>query len=58
MAGSHDYPDPSNRIVGYAIDSRMKASLAVSALRNAVTRRDPVGTPSLLPVLGVKIEGC
>lgn len=34
----------SNRIVGYSIDSRMKASLAVSALRMAVTRRDPVGT--------------
>ncbi|MFI6400504.1 IS3 family transposase [Rhodococcus coprophilus] len=34
----------SNRIVGYSIDSRMKASLAVSALRNAVAQRKPVGT--------------
>ena len=29
----------SNRIVGYSIDSRMKSSLAVQALENAVTRR-------------------
>nr|WP_087587241.1 IS3 family transposase [Prescottella equi] len=34
----------SNRIVGYSIDSRMKASLAVSALRNAVGQRTPSGT--------------
>ena len=34
----------SNRIVGYSIDSRMKASLAVAALRNAVALRDPAGT--------------
>ncbi|EHK85180.1 integrase catalytic subunit [Rhodococcus pyridinivorans AK37] len=34
----------SNRIVGYSIDSRMKASLAVSALRNAVGQREPVKT--------------
>lgn len=34
----------SNRIVGYSIDSRMKASLAVNALRNAVDRRRPTGT--------------
>ena len=34
----------SNRIVGYSVDSRMKASLAVSALRMAITRRDPAGT--------------
>jgi transposase InsO family protein len=34
----------SGRIVGYSIDSRMKASLAVSALRNAVRMRDPAGT--------------
>ena len=32
----------SNRIVGYSIDSRMKASLAVTALRSAVTRRGTV----------------
>ena len=29
----------SNRIVGYSIDERMKASLAVAALRNAVAIR-------------------
>lgn len=34
----------SNRIVGYSIDSRMKASLAVRALQNAVDQRHPVGT--------------
>jgi len=34
----------SNRIVGYSIDSRMKATLAVSALSNAVALRDPAGT--------------
>ena len=32
----------SNRIVGYSIDSRMKASLAVTALRSAVARRGMV----------------
>ncbi len=31
----------SNRIVGYSIDSPMKAHLAVAALRNAVQRRRP-----------------
>ncbi len=31
----------SNRIVGYSIDSRMKASLAVAALRNAIALRRP-----------------
>jgi putative transposase len=34
----------SNKIVGYCIDSRMKSSLAVAALRNAVALRDPVAT--------------
>lgn len=34
----------SNRIVGYSIDERMKASLAVAALRNAVGLRAPAGT--------------
>ena len=34
----------SGRIVGYSIDSRMKASLAVAALRHAITRRSPAGT--------------
>ena len=32
----------SNRIVGYSIDSRMKSSLAVAALNNAVARRGDV----------------
>lgn len=31
----------SNRIVGYAIDSRMPAALAVTALRTAIARRGP-----------------
>ena len=34
----------SNKIVGYSIDSRMKSSLAVAALRNAVALRAPVAT--------------
>lgn len=34
----------SKRIVGYSIDARMKASLAVNALRMAIDRREPVGT--------------
>jgi transposase InsO family protein len=34
----------SNRIVGYSIDARMTASLAVSALRNAIALRSPAGT--------------
>jgi putative transposase len=34
----------SNRIVGYSIDTRMKASLAVAAVRNAISLRSPVGT--------------
>lgn len=34
----------SNRIVGYSIDSRIKASLAVAALRNAVALRSTLGT--------------
>lgn len=34
----------SNRIVGYSIDSRMKASLAVSALVNAVKLRSSTAT--------------
>ena len=33
----------SNRIVGYAIDERMTAQLAVTALRTAVARRRPTG---------------
>jgi transposase InsO family protein len=34
----------SNRIVGYACDQRMTAQLAVHALRQAIARRQPVGT--------------
>ena len=34
----------SNKIVGYSIDSRMKASLAVAAARNAISQRDIDGT--------------
>jgi putative transposase len=34
----------SNRIVGYSMDSRMTAGLAVSALRNAIALRSPEGT--------------
>ena len=36
----------SNRIVGYSIDSRMKASLAVTALRNVISLRSPIDTVS------------
>ena len=34
----------SNRIVGYSMDARMTAQLAVSALRNAIALRGPAGT--------------
>ena len=34
----------STRLVGYSIGERMTADLAVSALRNAIALRDPVGT--------------
>jgi len=34
----------SNRIVGYSLDSRMTASLAVAALRNAIGLRSPTNT--------------
>ena len=34
----------SNRIVGYSIDERMKASLAVAAMRNAISLRSPSAT--------------
>ena len=36
-------PKDSNRIVGYSIDSPMKARLAVQALDNAVARRAATG---------------
>ena len=34
----------SNKIVGYSIDSRMKSSLAASAIRNAIALRSPAET--------------
>ena len=34
----------SNKIVGYSINERMKASLAVSAMRNAIALRSPEAT--------------
>lgn len=34
----------SNKIVGYSIDTRMKASLARAAMRNAIALRAPSGT--------------
>ena len=34
----------SNRVVGYSMDARMTAGLAVSALRNAIALRSPAGT--------------
>jgi putative transposase len=34
----------SNRIVGYALDDRMTAQLAVAALRTAIARRQPTDT--------------
>ncbi|PNI09506.1 IS3 family transposase [Arthrobacter sp. AFG7.2] len=34
----------SGRIVGYSMDARMKSSLAVAALENAVRARNPAGT--------------
>ncbi|MUU69725.1 IS3 family transposase [Pseudarthrobacter sp. GA104] len=34
----------SGRIVGYSMDSRMKSSLAVAAVENAVRSRNPAGT--------------
>ncbi len=34
----------AGKIVGYSIDSRMKASLAVAALRNAISLRSPAAT--------------
>jgi transposase InsO family protein len=39
----------SNKIVGYSIDSRMKARLAVAALENAIARR---------AVTGADVAGC
>ena len=34
----------SNKIVGYSIDTRMKSSIARSAMRNAIAVRSPAGT--------------
>lgn len=39
----------SNRIVGYSIDARTTAQLAVTALRTAVARRQPTGVVVALP---------
>lgn len=33
----------SNKIVGYSIDTRMKSSLAMAAMRNAIALRSPEG---------------
>jgi transposase InsO family protein len=58
----------SGRIVGYSMDSRMKASLAVSALRNAISLCSPAGTviihsdpgrgPRRVPILGPTRRRC
>jgi putative transposase len=42
----------SNRIVGYSMDGRMTAGLAVSALRNAIALRSPAGTVVVHPDRG------
>ena len=42
----------SGRIVGYSIDSRMKAALALAALRNAIALRSPSGTVVVHPDRG------
>ena len=54
----------SGRIVGYSIDSRRKAALAVSALRNPIRLRNPADTvvhrprqPIPLPECGVLRAG-
>jgi len=39
-----------NRIVGYSMDARMTAGLAVSALRNAIALRSPAGTVVVHPI--------
>jgi transposase InsO family protein len=46
----------SGRIVGYSMDSRMKASLAVAALRNAIALRAPVAT--VVPCRPTVLAGC
>jgi putative transposase len=43
----------SNKIVGCSIDSRMKASLAVAAARNAIGQRDIKGHD---PALGSRVS--
>ncbi len=45
----------SNRIVGYSMDGRMKASLAVAALDHAVALRKPAGTWCTRTRLAVQI---
>ncbi len=49
----------SNKIVGYAIGDRMKADLAVRALRNAIALRNPARTVvhsdrAVIPVAGLR----
>lgn len=46
----------SNRIVGYSIDERMTAQLAVSALRAAIARRQPAGTVVVHSDRGSQVE--
>ena len=52
----------SNRIVGYSIDARMKASLAVSALRNAdcdpFAGRDDRALRPRQPIPVPKVRSC
>ncbi|GLV87864.1 hypothetical protein Slala03_75530 [Streptomyces lavendulae subsp. lavendulae] len=40
----------SNRIVGYSIDARMKSRLAVTALNNAVARREQSTDATCTPI--------
>jgi transposase InsO family protein len=46
----------SNRILGYSIDSRMKASLAVAALRNAIALRTPAPGSKLCHHAAVRLR--
>ena len=45
-----------NRIAGYPMDSRMTASLAVSALRSATAPRSPAGTAAVHPDRGSRFR--
>ena len=46
----------SNRIVGYSIDERMKARLAVAALNNAVARRGDVAGRVFTPTAARRVK--